>query len=272
MTEHQILVRDKRFGRQSGTRRWWLNGDPIATAWFNALSLSFPRGEAMFIRAVKEFRDGAPAKLQEEIRDFVRQEVNHSREHLAFNNSVADAGYDTAEIDARVSRLIDDVYSLPPIAWLGITMALEHFTAMFAHQFLAHPDHFHGSDVEQAELWRWHAVEEIEHKAVAHDTWVHATRDWGRFKRWSLKSALMLRVTSRFIRNRMQDAETLLAQDGITGWKARRALLAYLFVKPGILVRLVPAWASYFLPGFHPWNTDDRALIDGYDDMPSAAA
>ena len=29
---------------------------------------------------------------------------------------------------------------------------------------------------EAAELWRWHAAEEIEHKGVAYDTWLHATR------------------------------------------------------------------------------------------------
>jgi predicted metal-dependent hydrolase len=23
----------------------------------------------------------------------------------------------------------------------------------------------------------------------------------------------------------------------------------------------MPAWIRYFLPGFHPWNHDDRALI-----------
>ena len=261
----QLVVRDSRFARHSAPRRWWLNDDPVATAWFNALSLSFPRGEAMFIAAVKQFRDDAPPELKAQIRDFVRQEVNHSREHLAFNRAVEDAGYETAAIDARVESLVNDVFALPPIAWLGITMALEHFTAMFAHEFLANPRHFYGSDVEQAQLWQWHAVEEIEHKAVAHDTWLHATRGWSRWKRWSVKSALMLRVTSRFIRNRMQDAEDLLAQDGITGWRAKGPLLAYLFVKPGILLRMLPAWASYFLPGFHPWKLDNRELIDSYD-------
>ena len=25
------------------------------------------------------------------------------------------------------------------------------------------------------------------------------------------------------------------------------------------------AWLKYFLPGFHPWNEDDRRLIRGWD-------
>jgi hypothetical protein len=81
-----------------------------------------------------------------------------------------------------------------------VTIALEHFTAMFAHEFLEHPQHFVGADVEQAELWRWHAVEELEHKGVAYDTWLHATRGWSRWKRWKVKSLLMLVITRRFIR------------------------------------------------------------------------
>src|SRR6187431_619967 len=100
----RITVRDRRFGRGQAQPRWWLNGDPVATAWFNALSATFPRGETLFVDAVKAFRENAPPALAEEIRGFIRQEVNHTREHLAFNRAAADAGYDLAAIDARVER------------------------------------------------------------------------------------------------------------------------------------------------------------------------
>ena len=260
-----IRVRDRRFGRDARQERWWLAGDPIATAWFNALSATFPRGETLFIDAVKAFREGAPPRLASEIRAFVKQEVNHTREHLAFNRAAVDAGYDLAEIDARVERLLADVYARPKIAWLAVTMALEHFTAMFAHEFLSHPEHFGGAEHEQAELWRWHAAEEIEHKGVAYDTWLHATKDWSRWKRWKVKSLLMLVITKRFVTHRFRDAKELLAQDGIAGWRATAGLLWYVFGKPGILRRIFPAWCAYFLPGFHPWNLDDRALIARYD-------
>lgn len=266
-----ITVRDRRFGRDSDQQRWWAGGDPIATAWFNALSATFPRGETLFIDSVKAFRDGVPPQLAAEIRAFVKQEINHTREHLAFNRAAEQAGYDMSGIDARVEALLDDVYARPKHAWLAVTMALEHFTAMFAHDFLAHPEYFVGADTEQAELWRWHAVEEIEHKGVAYDTWLHATKDWSRWKRWKVKSLLMLVITKRFVVHRFHDAGELLAQDGFTGWRPKARLLWYLFGTPGILRRIFPAWCSYFLPGFHPWNEDDRALIGKYDSEYAAA-
>jgi predicted metal-dependent hydrolase len=267
----EIVVRDRRFGRGRAQARWWLNGDPVATAWFNALSATFPRGETLFVDAVKAFREGAPPPLAAEIRAFVKQEVNHTREHLAFNRAAEAAGYDMSAIDARVERLIGDVYARPKIAWLAVTMALEHFTAMFAHEFLRHPEHFVGAEVEQAELWRWHAVEELEHKGVAYDTWLHATRGWSRWKRWKVKALSMLVITRRFVRNRFIDASDLLAQDGIVGGRAKARLVWYLIGRPGILRRVFPAWCAYFLPGFHPWNRDDRALIGKYDSDYAAA-
>ncbi|MEO6153322.1 MAG: metal-dependent hydrolase [Croceibacterium sp.] len=260
-----ITVRDRRFGRDAVPARWWAGGDPVATAWYNALSATFPRGEALFIDAVRAFRDAAPPQLEAEIRAFVRQEINHTREHVAFNRAAQASGYDLSRIDARVEMLIGQVRARPRIGWLAVTMALEHFTAMFSHEFLAHPEHFLGADAAQADLWRWHAVEEIEHKAVAYDTWLHATRDWSRWKRWRVKSVLMLIITRRFIRNRSQDALELLAQDDIGGWRARWRLAWYLVGRPGILRRVFPAWCAYFLPGFHPWKQDDRALIGRYD-------
>jgi predicted metal-dependent hydrolase len=52
-----------------------------------------------------------------------------------------------------------------------------------------------------------------------------------------------------------------LAQDGLTGAKWKWRLAAYLLWTPGVVRRVFPAWLSYFMPGFHPWQHDDRALI-----------
>jgi uncharacterized protein len=256
-----ITVRDARFGREQAPSRWWLNGDPVATAWHNALSATFPRGETMFIEAVKAHRDGVPPKLEAEIRAFVRQEINHTREHVVFNKAAVDAGYDLERIDTRIAAVMELIRQRPPIVNLAATMALEHYTAMMAHEFLANPQHFAGAEPETAAMWRWHATEEIEHKGVAYDTWLHATRNWSRWQRWSLKTKLMLIITVKFLRNRWTDSLDLLAQDGLRGSRVKLRLFWYLFGTPGVLRRIAPQWLSYFMPGFHPWQHDDRALI-----------
>lgn len=260
----QIVVRDERFNRGTAPRRWWA-GEPYGTAWHNALSATFPRGEAFFIEAVKAHREGAPPKLEAEIRAFVKQEINHTREHIAFNRLAEDHGYDIKAIDRRVEELLALTKGRPAIANLAVTMALEHYTAMMAHEFLANPQHFETSDAEVRDMWRWHAVEEIEHKGVAFDTWNHATKDWSDGKRWRVRSIVMLSVTVRFFKNRWADSLALLKQDGITGWKARWGLFKYLTVSPGVVRRIFPAWLAYFKPGFHPWDHDDRALINVYE-------
>ena len=259
-----IVVRDERFNRGTNLRRWWA-GDAFGTAWHNALSATFPRGETFFIEAVKAHREGADEKLDAEIRAFVRQEINHTREHIAFNRLAADAGYDIAAIDKRVEEMLALTKGRPPILNLAVTMALEHYTAMMAHEFLANPKHFERADPEVRDMWRWHAVEEVEHKGVAYDTWIHATKDWTAWRRWKLRSIMMLIVTGRFFKNRWQDSINLLAQDGIIGWKARWGLFKYLTVSPGVVRRIFPAWLAYFKPGFHPWDHDDRALIGKYE-------
>lgn len=260
-----ITVRDQRFGRDKKPGRWWLNDDPVATAWHNALSATFPRGEAFFIEAVKAHREGASPKLEAEIRAFVKQEINHTREHIAFNRAAVEAGYDLDFIDQRVAANLELTKDRPAIINLAVTMALEHYTAMMAQEFLANPKHFAGAEPETAAMWRWHAIEEIEHKGVAYDTYLHATKDWTRYRRWKLKSVMMVIVTINFLRHRWTDTLDLLAQDGLTGWKMKAKLAWYLLGTPGVLRRIFPAWLSYFLPGFHPWNHDDRALIGKHD-------
>jgi len=266
-----ITPRDRRFGRALAQKRWWLGGDPIGSAYHNALSITFPRGEAFFVESVKAFREGANPKLTAEIRSFITQEVMHSREHVSFNKRVTDAGYKIDHLEKVVADSLELTKNRPQILNLAVTMALEHYTAMMAHQMLRDPKAFAGADPELSNMWKWHAIEEIEHKGVAYDTWLHATRDWSRWKRWKVKTIMMLIVTKNFWTKRWEGTLDLLAQDGITGWKAKARLAWYLVGNPGPVRRLALPWLAFFMPGFHPWNHDDRALIGKYDSDFAAA-
>ena len=259
-----ITPRDRRFGRDAATPRLWHGGRVEATAIYNALSATFPIGEAYFVESVRKFREGAPPKLAEEIKGFTTQEAIHSREHDAFNKRAADAGYDLSKLEAQVEKRLAVARERGPYANLAATMALEHFTAILAHQLLANPQHLRGAEPETADLWRWHAIEEIEHKGVAYDTWLWATRDWPRFKRWKVKTKVMMYVTRNFVVDRTAGSLELMRQDGVIGFKAWWLLLNYLWVRPGVFRKIAGAWAKFFMPGFHPWNEDDRHLLGAY--------
>ena len=51
--------------------------------------------------------------------------------------------------------------------------------------------------------------------------------------------------------------------DGIQ-WSPKewRALFVFLFVEPGGLVGMWRGWLDYFRLGFHPWNHDNRDLLE----------
>ena len=265
-----ITPRDRRFGRDAPQDRLWHGGSVEATAIYNALSTTFPSGEAYFVESVRKFREGAPPKLAEEIKAFTTQEAIHSREHDAFNKRAEHAGYDLTKLEAQVEKRLAITRDRPPIVNVAATMALEHFTAILAHQLLADPKHLAGADPEASELWRWHSVEEIEHKGVAYDTWLHATRGWPRAKRWKVKAKVMLYVTRNFLVDRTAGALELMRQDGVTGIRAWSKLLWYLWIQPGMFRKIAGAWLRYFLPGFHPWNEDDRLLLARYEAGASA--
>ena len=239
-----------------------MGGDPVATAFYNALSATFPKGEAFFVESVRAFREGTPPRLANEIKAFVTQEVMHSREHVQFNKRASEAGYDITPLEARVEWRLSITRSRPPIVNLAATMCLEHFTAILAHQLLKNPRHLQGANAEDAALWRWHSIEEIEHKAVAYDTWLHATKDWPRGKRWKIKLKVMLFVTRNFVVDRSYGTLELLRQDGITGPRAVARMLWFAWVRPGMLRKILGAWLAFFMPGFHPWKQDDRGLIE----------
>ena len=105
-----ITPRDLRFGRNSKPSRWWMDGDAVATAFYNALSATFPKGEGFFVESVRKFREGAPSKLEAEIKAFVTQEVMHSREHVQFNKRALEEGFGVGKAvgPGRIGEIADD--------------------------------------------------------------------------------------------------------------------------------------------------------------------
>ena len=256
-----ITSRALEIDRTAGTARWWHGNDPVATAFFNALSVTFPQGETFFIETVRRFRDAAGPTLQGQINGFIDQEAMHTREHVVFNRLIKQAGYDTTAMDAHTRRRIDVARSRHPIAQLAVTIALEHFTAILAHALLTEKRSLAGATTEAAKLWQWHAIEEIEHKAVCYDTYLLATRHLRKIKRWAIRCEVMLVVSFQFWNANVRYMADFFRQDGIntprTWWRVWR----FLFVRPGIMRRIALPYLSYYLPGFHPWRHDNRHLI-----------
>jgi predicted metal-dependent hydrolase len=260
-----IHPRNVTFAPMDGSKRWWNGGDPIATAYFNSLSVTFPPGEAFFIRSVRHFRNMVPAQLRTQIDDFIRQEAVHSREHASFNNQAKDAGYDVTEIENDVATRLGMTRENPPILNLAMTVALEHFTAILAHASLKGKEHMPGVAPDVAALWKWHAIEEIEHKAVAFDTFLAVTQTMPRFKRWALRSIVMWRVSKTFVIARMRNMRVFFEQDGINKPGTWVRTWIYLWVYPGIFRRIFLPWLAFFRPGFHPWDIDDRSLVSRHE-------
>jgi predicted metal-dependent hydrolase len=261
----QIQPRNVMFARGRNADRWWNGANPYATAFYNSLSLTFPKGEAFFIESVRSFRDKVPGAQQAQIDAFIKQEAAHSREHNHLNNQVEQAGYDVApmhaDLDSRLALLKDKA----PIFGLVTTVALEHFTAIIAHACLKHESHFKGASSDAARLWKWHAIEEIEHKGVAFDTFLAATQNLSAYTRWKFRTLVMLNISYTFLRGRIRAMRQFLKQDGIDGPGSWLRIFSYLIIYPGLLRQILPSWLSFFRPKFHPWQHDDRDLVAAHE-------
>jgi len=263
-----ITPRNLKFNRSTSTgerrghhTRWWHSNDPIRTAFLNALSVTFPQGESFFVEAVRRYRDAADPRLQEHIALFIKQETLHTREHVAFNRVIEQAGYDTEAMNAYTAHRMTVARARPPIAQLAITVALEHFTAILAHELLANPRQLDGAEPEVARLWKYHAIEEIEHKSVAFETYLAATKEWSGFKRWYVRCKVMAIMSFLFWRTNTRHMADFFRQDGINTPRTWMRVLKHHFVAPGLLYKIAGEYWKFYSPTFHPWHTDDRHLI-----------
>jgi predicted metal-dependent hydrolase len=151
--------------------RHWFGGHAIATHGANALNLLFPDGERFFVRSVRRYLDHVDDdQLREDVRRFIEQEARHGVEHEHFFAALEGQGFVVRPMLRAYKFLAYKVIerAAPPVLRLSATAALEHLTATFARLALSRDflDHAHPT---MRALLRWHAAEEIEHRAVAFD-------------------------------------------------------------------------------------------------------
>ena len=84
-----LTVRRLLVDLEAPIERLWNGGDAFRTAWFNALSMSFPVGEQFFIDSVREgVKQLSPEQREAfaaEVAGFIGQEATHRRIHGLFN-------------------------------------------------------------------------------------------------------------------------------------------------------------------------------------------
>lgn len=257
-----INPRDIRFNMESARTGYWMDGDPVATAIMNTLSLTFPDGERLFIDAVRAYRDRIDGKLAQDVKDFIAQEAIHSREHHLLNKVIDRNKYPVDRVEATIRERIAFSRSAGPMRMLIATICLEHFTAMLADMRALHADMFSKTDPEIERLWRWHAMEETEHKAVTYDVFMEVTKGWSPVKRYFRRCMAMALISYFFTRNIATYSTWMLEADGYTPVEAKKAVKNFLWKKPGFFARGWKIWISWFKPGFHPWDHDNRALMD----------
>jgi predicted metal-dependent hydrolase len=255
-----IEVRNIAFDLNEDVPRYWHGGRRSVTAFFDNLSIFFPPGERFFIAAVRAHRHlvEEDEPLGEDVRRFCAQEGVHSREHVRYNRMLAGHGLPTPKMEGRVTRLLRWVTKVTPPRWrLSATCALEHFTALMAHLLLSDEGVLDGADPTMAALWRWHAAEENEHKAVAFDVYERAGGNYPE------RCGIMVVATAVFWAKVLEHQVRLMHADGIALSPREWArLFHFVFVRPGWAVKLAPLYLQYFRPGFHPWDVDNRELLD----------
>ncbi len=258
-TPVDIPVRTMGFQFTDDLPRYWASGDPFETHLFHALSLTFPQGEKAFIDSVRHYVDQiTDAQLKDDVRAFIGQEIQHSREHEGLNAFVERQGLPAQYIyDFIRERILKTETEAPPIVQLAVTCALEHFTAIMADGMLANPETLAGVDERVRPLWIWHAIEETEHKSVAFDVFQHVGGDY------RTRVVAMAYVTVEFIKNQAHFHRTLMRADGQMGNLRSWARGMKKFWGPqGVFTKLVPAYLDYYRRDFHPWQHDNRALVE----------
>ena len=250
-----ITVRKPQFNPQAIRRHYFANS-PIMSHLLTALSSTFPVGEQFFVHSVRNVRDQVKdEKLQAQIAAFIGQEAMHSKAHAEFNAAWRRDDYNLDRFQAWLARKDSYIKGLHPKIQLAITCAFEHFTALLGGYILRHPEILASLDEDTIKLWVWHAIEEIEHRAVAFDVYQHVYGDD------KVRRMIMRSVTTGFASLTFYSATRLFWQDKKKSLPKVTGNLLGIYLIGKMFIQLLPEYLSYFKADFHPSEIDYSEIV-----------
>jgi len=124
-------------------------------------------------RVLDRIRDDA---LREEVDRFCRQEAQHYQRHIDFNKVVVAHGY--PGLEEKIDRLRRDLEMFLGSAndryCIGYVEGFESYTTQFALRMIESGLYDHRrTHPAFGSLFKWHMLEEIEHRTVAFDLYRH---------------------------------------------------------------------------------------------------
>ncbi len=258
-----LVVRRLMVDLAAGFDRHWHGGDAFRSQYYNALSMSFPVGEQSFIDAVRACVALLPETAEHDalratVAGFIGQEATHRHLHHLYNLQLERQGLVNRWQHWAAGRLkIARDRNIRPIHLLAVTAAYEHCTAVFADGALRYANWFDGADPRLQLLWRWHAAEESEHRAVAFDLYQTLSGHHGWRIRWYVYVLVLFGLDS------LRQTLLNLWHDGslfrpATWWGAA----TFFWGRNGMVWRCTLPLLAYFGRDFHPDRHGDKALAE----------
>ena len=238
------------------TGRYPAHNNATVTLFLAMLSAGFPPGERFFVESVRRFRHQiTDPELKAAVSGFIGQESIHGREHERLNEFLQERGINTRIPERAVKVGLRLLERLPAKQQLACTTLMEHFTALLAEELLTDQEFTGEFDPEFLPMWQWHALEELEHKAVAYNVQELVGND--RRMRWLATVYVGVTVLPTLLGSWVY----LLAKEGkLTDTADLTKGLNLLFGRNGFVSRILPKMSIYSARSFHPNKHNTKAL------------
>ncbi|MBI4995437.1 MAG: metal-dependent hydrolase [Rhodocyclales bacterium] len=154
----------------------WCNSDARASATLEAVSFVTPALERFFIRTVADCLPlaGNDAELERLCREFIHEEAEHTGAHRRLNSALLTYMKAPPPGLAAVEGLLEFVNRRLSLSTrVALVAALEHFTAVLSKSYLRSHGRWQFGCNYARDLFHQHALEEIDHRSVAFDLWLH---------------------------------------------------------------------------------------------------